>query len=289
VPKDGGGIPRYKRYLDEQEGVPVGDNWNDIEPVSGGERLGYDTQKPLVLLERIIQASSNEGDVILDPFCGCGTAVVAAEKLSRKWIGIDITYLAINLMRNRLRDSYGINPQVIGEPTVLSEARALARQDRYQFQYWALDKIGAWTAGEKKRGADKGIDGFIRFKDDGDGNIKRVVIQVKSGHVGVNVIRELKAVAEKEALGVLLTLEAPTEPMKIEAADAGYYFSPLYKREYLKIQIITIGEIFKGKTVEMPSQSQTSVTLPKAPRMKKQEGTQIVMEEKAEYFPLSNR
>lgn len=280
-------VAQIRRYLDELPGQAIHDLWADIPGINSQakERLGYETQKPEALLERIIQASSNEGDVVLDPFCGCGTAVVAAEKLKRKWIGIDITYLAINLMRNRLRDSHGINPRVIGEPTVLSEAKALAKQDRYQFQYWALDKVGAWTVGEKKKGTDRGIDGFIRFKDDGDGNTKYIVIQVKSGHVGVNVIRELKAVAEKEAMGVLLTLEAPTEPMKIEAADAGYYYSSLYKKEYPKIQIITIEEIFQGKTVEMPPQSQTNVTLPKAPRLKKKEGTQIVMEEKAAYAP----
>ncbi len=284
IPKDGR-VPRYKRYLDEMSGAVITNVWDDISPINSQakERLGFDTQKPLALLERIIQASSNEGDVVLDPFCGCGTAVVAAEKLKRKWIGIDITYLAINLMRNRLRDSYGIKSQVIGEPTVLSEAKALAKQDRYQFQYWALDKIGAWTAGEKKKGADKGIDGFIRFKDDGDGNVKYIMIQVKSGHVGVNVIRELKAVSEKAAMGVLLTLEPPTEPMKIEAVDAGLYYSPLYKKEYPKIQIITIEELFQGKTVEMPPQSQTNVTLPKAPKMKKKEGTQIVMEAAMNY------
>ncbi len=266
-------------------GAVITNVWDEIAAINSRAkgRLGFDTQKPLALLERIIQASSNEGDVVLDPFCGCGTAVVAAEKLKRKWIGIDITYLAINLMRNRLRDSYGIKSQVIGEPTVLSEAKALAKQDRYQFQYWALDKIGAWTAGEKKKGADKGIDGFIRFKDDGDGNVKYIMIQVKSGHVGVNVIRELKAVSEKAAMGVLLTLEPPTEPMKIEAVDAGLYYSPLYKKEYPKIQIITIEELFQGKTVEMPPQSQTNVTLPKAPKMKKKEGTQIVMEAAMNY------
>ena len=278
-------VAQIKRYLDELPGQAIHDLWADIPGINSQakERLGYDTQKSLALLERIIQASSNEGDVVLDPFCGCGTAIVAAENLKRKWIGIDITYLAINLMRNRLKDSFGIKPPVIGEPTVLSEAKALAKQDRYQFQYWALDKIGAWTAGEKKKGADKGIDGFIRFKDDGDGSIKYIVIQVKSGHVDVNVIRELKAVAEKAAMGVLLTLEPPTEPMKIEAVDAGLYYSPLYKKEYPKIQIITIEGIFQGKTVEMPPQSQTNVTLPKAPKMRKKEGTQIVMEAAMKY------
>jgi len=279
------GVPALKRYLDEQEGTAIDDIWDDIRPVQSQakERLGYETQKPLALLERIIQASSNEGDVVLDPFCGCGTAVVAAEKLKRKWIGIDITYLAINLMRNRLRDSFGTQPEVIGEPTVLPEAKALARQDRYQFQYWALDKIGARPPGEKKKGADKGIDGFIRFRAGAGGDTARIVVQVKSGHVGVNVVRELRSVAEREAMGVLLTLEPPTDPMKIEANEGGYYHSPLYKREYPKIQIITIEELFQGKTVQMPPQQQTSVTFTTAPKLKKKDGTQIVMEEREDY------
>lgn len=279
VPKDGKGIPRYKRFLDEQEGVPIDDVWKDIEPVIGTERIGYETQKPLALLERIIQASSNEGDIILDPFCGCGTAVVAAQKLKRKWIGIDITHLAINLMRNRLKDSFGITPEVIGEPEDLGGAKALAKQDKYQFQWWSLGLIGARPYGEKKKGADKGIDGVITFIDDPSGKASRVIVQVKGGHVGVNAIRELKAVAAKEAMGVFITLEKPTAPMKIEALDAGYYHSPVYHdKDYPKIQILTIEDLLKGKTVDMPPQTQTSVTFAKAPKVSKVEGEQLSME-----------
>jgi site-specific DNA-methyltransferase (adenine-specific) len=274
------GTAEYIRYLDEMPGMPAQDVWDDIPPINSQakERLGYETQKPLALLERIIQASSNEGDIILDPFCGCGTAVVAAQKLNRRWIGIDITHLAINLMRNRLRDSFpGIKFEVIGEPVDLSGAKALAHQDRYQFQWWALGLIGARPLGEKKKGADKGIDGVITFKHDAKGTYKRVVVQVKSGHVGVNAVRELNTVVGNEAIGVLITLEPPTEPMEVEAVAAGYYHSPIYDKDYPKIQILTVDELLHGKAVDMPPQTQTSVTFAKAQKITQKEGVQPAM------------
>jgi len=266
----------------EERGKILEDWWIDIYPIDRvrKEMLGYETQKPLELLERIIKASSNEGDIVLDPFCGCGTAVVAAQKINRRWIGIDITHLAINLMRNRLMDSFGIKAEVIGEPVDLAGAKALAHQKpdgRYQFQWWALGLIKARPLGEKKKGADKGIDGVIHFIDDASGGVKRVVVQVKSGHVGVNAVRELKAVAANEAIGVLITLELPTGPMKVEAVDAGYYHSPIYDRDYPKIQILTIEELLHGKMVDMPPQTQTNVTFAKAPRVSKAEGEQLSM------------
>jgi len=275
-----GGI-RLKRYLDENKGTVLQCLWEDIPPINSQarERLGYDTQKPLSLLERIIKASSNDGDIVLDPFCGCGTALIAAQKLKRRWIGIDITHLAINLMRNRLRDTFKIKPDVIGEPVDLAGAKALAHQDRYQFQWWALGLIGARPLGEKKRGADKGIDGVIQFIDGTDSSVRRVVVQVKSGHVGVNAIRELKAVAANEAIGVFITLESPTEPMKVEAIAAGLYHSPIWKKDYPKIQIMTVEELLKGKTVDMPPQEQTSVTYTKAKRISQEEGEQLSLED----------
>ena len=264
-----------------KKGKPPEDWWIDIPTggqLSRKERLGYETQKPLKLLERIIQASSNEGDVILDPFCGCGTAVVAAQKLDRRWIGIDITHLAIALMRNRLKDSFDIEAEVIGEPVDLASARALAHQDRYQFQWWALGLIGARPTGEKKKGADKGIDGVIHFIDEVSGKPKRVVVQVKSGHVGVNAVREPNAVAANDAIGVFITLEPPTTPMQVEAIDAGYYHSPIWNKDYPKIQILTIVELLHGKTVDMPPQTQTSVTFAKAQKITQKEGEQLSMQ-----------
>ncbi|MBM4433209.1 MAG: site-specific DNA-methyltransferase, partial [Chloroflexi bacterium] len=270
-----------KTYVNVEMGRLAGDVWSDFPSYQpkGAERLGYPTQKPLELLERIIAASSDEGDIVLDPFCGCGTAIVAAHKLKRKWIDIDITHLAINLMKNRLKDSFPkIKFEVIGEPADLAGAKALAHQDRYQFQWWALGLIGARPLGEKKKGADKGIDGVIHFIDEVSGKPKRVVVQVKSGHVAVNAVRELETVAKNDAIGVLITLEPPTSPMEVEAVSAGYYHSPIWDKDYPKIQILTIEELLHGKTVDMPPQTQTSVTFAKAPKVSKKEGEQLPME-----------
>jgi site-specific DNA-methyltransferase (adenine-specific) len=181
-------------------------------------------------------------------------------------------------MRNRLRDSFPrIKFEVIGEPKDLGGAKALAQQDRYQFQWWALGLIGARPLGEKKKGADKGIDGVITFKHDAKGSYKRVVVQVKSGHVGVNAVRELNTVVGDEAIGVLITLEPPTEPMRVEAVASGYYHSLIYDKDYPKIQILTIEELFHDKRVEMPPQEQTSVTFAKAPKVSKEEGEQLTL------------
>lgn len=253
-----GTVPLYKRYLDEMKGVPLQDLWDDILPIGAQakERLGYPTQKPLPLLERIISYSSSEGDIVLDPFCGCGTAIVAANKLNRKWIGIDITHLAIAVMKRRLQDHFpGIQFKVVGEPMDFPSAKELAKQDRYQFQWWALSLIDARPVGEKKKGADKGIDGFIPFTDNGDSKFKRVIIQVKSGGVGVKDIRELRSVISNDPIGILLTLEEPTYPMKTEAAEAGFYQSPLWQKKFPRIQILTIEEVLSGKQPNIPPQS----------------------------------
>ena len=270
--------PRLKRYLEDMPGMPAQSIWADIVNIRSWnkEDLGYETQKPSALLERIIQASSKEGDIVLDPFCGCGTAVVAAQKLNRKWIGIDVTHLAIGLMRTRLKDSCSINVEVIGEPVDLESARALAHQkDRYQFQWWAVGKLDARLVGEQKKGADKGIDGILSFIDGTDNKAQRIIVQVKSGHVGATTIRELKDVSSKEAMGVLITLEEPTAPMLKEALAAGKYHSPVWNTDYNKIQIITIEELLKGKTVDMPPQTQTNITFAKAPKVKRKEGDQL--------------
>jgi site-specific DNA-methyltransferase (adenine-specific) len=232
-------------------------------------------------LERIIKASSNEGDVVLDPFCGCGTALVAAQKLNRRWIGIDITHLAINVMKKRLLDSFpGIKFEVIGEPKDFAGASALAQQNRYQFQWWALSLIGAKPLGEKRKGADKGIDGVITFVDydeQGKNAMKRAIVSVKSGHVSVKDIRELKAIAEQNAMGIFITLAPPTREMQTEAVAAGYYHSPGYNKDYPKIQILTIEELFEGKKPALP-QARVEF-LPKAPKLSKRQGEQIAMEE----------
>ncbi len=261
-----GGIPAYKRYLDEMAGVPLQDVWDDIRPIGSQakERLGYPTQKPLALLERIVSYASNKGDVVLDPFCGCGTAVVAAQKLNRKWIGIDVTHLAIAVMKKRLEDSFpGIKYEVIGEPKDVEGAKALARQDRYQFQWWALSLVKAQPVGEKKKGADQGIDGIIRFMDDHGKTAQRAIVQVKSGVVHVKDIRELETVAADDAMGVFITLLPPTEEMKVEAVSAGSYHSQLWERDFPKIQIITVEELFQGKMLNMPPVNSPYAKAPK--------------------------
>ncbi|MEK7270359.1 MAG: DNA methyltransferase [Planctomycetota bacterium] len=252
-----GAVPRYKRYLDEMPGVALQDIWDDIRPIGSqaNERLGYPTQKPLALLERVISFASNEGDTALDPFCGCGTALVAAQKLNRRWIGIDITHLAISVMRKRLQEHFpGIQVKVIGEPEDLPSAKALANQNRYQFQWWALSRIGARPLGEKKKGPDKGIDGVIPFSDEPSGKLKRAVVSVKSGKVGVPALRELIGVlkANQDPIGVFVTLYPPTSPMTTEASAVGFYHSDLWQRDYARVQILTIDEVFQGKQPDIP-------------------------------------
>jgi site-specific DNA-methyltransferase (adenine-specific) len=275
-----GSIPRQKRYLDEGEGVQIQDIITDINPISSQakERLGYPTQKPLALLERIIQASSNPGDVVLDPFCGCGTAVVAAQKLGRQWIGIDITHLAIGLVKRRLEDAFGdsLQFQVIGEPTTLEEAASLAAQDKYQFQWWALGLVGARPA-EGKKGADRGIDGRLYFHDDASGKTKQVILSVKGGHVNVPQVRDLIGVVEREnaQMGVFITLEEPTKPMRAEAAQAGFYHSEVWNRDYPRIQILTIAELLEGKGIDMPPMRQVSQTFKRAKKENPKDGEQM--------------
>ena len=265
-----GGI-RLKRYLEEMPGSPMSEMWTDIPPINSQakERLGYDTQKPLPLIERVIRASSNEGDVVLDPFLGGGTTVVASEMLGRRWIGIDITHLAITVMRKRLEDSFpGLSYEVVGEPKDLEGARALALQDRYQFQWWALALVNAMpVGGVRKKGADQGIDGIIKFIDSGRGRTGKVIVQVKSGRVSVRDIRELKAVAGERGLGIFLTLQPPTEPMLREAVTAGFHHSPLWQRDFPRIQIVTVEQLLAGGSPDLPVTSARVGGFAKAPRL----------------------
>lgn len=271
------GTPCYKRYLDEMPGVPLQDVWTDIKPVGSRarERLGYPTQKPEALLERIIQTSSNEGDLVLDPFCGCGTTIAVAHRMNRRWIGIDITHLAINLMRVRLHDTFGLDMEkdyrVIGEPTTVADAEALAKQDPYQFQFWALGLVGARPT-DPKRGADKGIDGRLYFHDEGpSGKTKQVIISIKSGKVHVSHVRDLLGVVQREraAIGVLISLEEPTANMRTEAAAAGFYKSP-GGTQHPKIQLLTIRTLLEeGKRIDLPPAGwAVNCTFKRAPRAK---------------------
>jgi hypothetical protein len=237
--------------------------WTDIPPINpqAKERLGYPTQKPEALLERIIKASSHEGDLVLDPFCGCGTAVAVAERLKRRWIGIDITHLAIKLIKRRLSDTFPTEPpvyEVIGEPVDLKSAEALALEDRYKFEWWALDMVDARPAQDKKKGADRSIDGVIYFQEKTGGKYHKIIVQVKSGQVGVSQIMELKGALEREqaAIGGFLTLRAPTRRMREEAAAAGFYDSEHPPgRRFPRLQILTIAELFAGKKLQYPEWS----------------------------------
>ncbi len=275
-----------KTYIDpESGGTKCTDVWNDVGGYPRfGESLGYPTQKPLALLERIIQSSSNPGDVVMDPFSGCGTAITAAQKLDRHWIGIDISHLAIAMHKSRLQDMFGLEPgrdyKVIGEPEDLWGAQQLAKDDRYQFQWWALSLAEARPLGEQggregKKGSDRGVDGIIRFFA-GKDKFGTAIVQVKSGHVNSSHIRDLKGVLEREKaeVGIYITLEDPTRDMETEALDAGYYHSDLWQKDYRKIQILTIEQLLGGKDPDLPVTPPEASPYKQAEKVKKNAGAQ---------------
>jgi DNA modification methylase len=270
-----------KKYLDDiiAEGKALDDVW-DIPVItsSAKERLGYPTQKPEALLERIVKASSDEDDIVMDPFCGCGTAIAVAQHLKRRWIGIDITHLAITLIKHRLQDAFGKNVKynVIGEPVSLPDAETLAKADPYQFQWWALGLVGARPT-EEKKGADKGIDGRIYFHDEAKGGkTKQIILQVKAGHATAAQIRDLRGVLDREnaQIGVFITLQSPTQPMRKEAASAGFYESPGWGTKHPRLQISTVEELLEGKQISYPAPKSTSRTYKKAPKAKGGQDTQ---------------
>jgi len=277
IKKDG--MPGFKRYLISGTGAPIQDVITDIPPIQtqAAERLGYPTQKPVALLERIIEASSNPGDIILDPFCGCGTSIIASQTLKRNWIGIDVTHLAITLIKTRLKDSFGnaTTFKVLGEPVSVPDAERLAESDPYQFQWWALGLVGARPI-EQKKGADKGIDGRIVFMGDKPGTFESVIISVKAGKTGAAHVRDLIGVLEREkaAIGVLLSMQAFTAPMKTEAATAGFYQNETWKKQYPKIQLLTIADVMAEKQIEMPPIRQVNTTFKKAPKIEEKEKEQ---------------
>jgi site-specific DNA-methyltransferase (adenine-specific) len=267
-PTKPGGRLRLKLYADESPGIKLQSLWDDIGAIGSqaSERLGYPTQKPLALLERIVAASSNAGDLILDPFCGCGTAVHAAQKLGRKWIGIDITCLAISLIESRLKkafpEAFGeegqrrLQYEVIGTPKDLESARDLAQRDKYQFQWWAVslvDEAQPWQG--KKKGADTGIDGIRYFRDLDRKEVHTILISVKGGeNVGPTMVKDLIATLarDKADIGLFITLTAPTKAMVTEAAAAGFYESPNGKK-YARLQLFTIeGLLSKRQRPEHP-------------------------------------
>jgi hypothetical protein len=287
------GYVRQKLYLDESKGVPVQDVWIDIQSLSGSnaERLGYPTQKPEALLERVLRASSNEGDVVLDPFCGCGTTVQVAQKLNRRWIGIDITHLAIGLIKTRLDDAFTPEVrksyQVIGEPTDVRGAEQLALENKYQFQYWALSQVGAQPTEAIKKGADRGIDGRLYFHEaNSGGESKQIIFSVKGGqNIGVSEVRDLIGVLQREKadIGVYISFAEPTKPMQREAAEAGFYISADGSR-YPRVQLLTIKGLIDGTQHLQRPLHVRDVTFKKAPRSRPQAATNLTLSLEIEDF-----
>lgn len=276
-------VERFKHYIGNvrgdrdfgiQELHPLGKHPDDvithIQPIapSAKARLRYPTQKPEELLEYIIQSTSKPGDTVLDPFCGCGTTIAVAQKLNRHWIGIDITHLAITLIKHRFGDDVRNTYSVIGEPVSVPDAETLAADDPYQFQWWALGLVGARPV-EQKKGADRGIDGRLYFHDEAEGGkTKQIIFSVKAGHTGASHVRNLRGVLDREKpeIGVLISMQEPTQPMRTEAASAGFHDSPCGTR-HPRIQLLTVAELLDGKRVDYPP-SRGNITFKKAPEVK---------------------
>ncbi len=260
-----GNVPSFKQYMDDMKGVALQDIFTDILPISAqaAERLGYPTQKPEALLERIIRASTNEGDTVLDAYCGCGTTIAVAQNLKRSWIGVDITYQSISLMLRRLEAQFG--KQVLdtitlnGIPRDMASAVALAHKKddrvRKEFEKWAVLTYSVNRAIiNEKKGADAGVDGIAYFQTGHEDNAK-IIFQVKSGGVNRGDIAKLHSdmLREGAAMAVFLTLDPPTKPMRDEAKGVGSYYHDLMQRSYDKIQIVTVQDIIeRGAHLEMP-------------------------------------
>ena len=250
-----GAVPRYKRYLDESQGRPVQDIWDDIAPLNSQakERLGYPTQKPQALLERIIQTSSNAGDTILDPFCGCGTAIEAADQLMRNWRGIDVTIQAMRVIRHerlsKLAYTAPKDYQVIYLPADISAAEIFAAEQPFAFQDWAVEMLNGLPT--KARSGDRGVDGRLYFQDELDGPLRQILVSVKGGKLKATFVRELQgAVArERAAMGLLVTLHEPSKQMRRDIA-AGVYTCA--SGTYPKTQFVTVQQILSGAALDLP-------------------------------------
>lgn len=253
-----GKVPRYKRYLDEGKGTPLDDVWTDIPPLNSQaqERLGYPTQKPLKLLERIIALTTDEGDRVLDPFCGCGTTVDAAQKLGRTWTGIDVTYIAIDLIEKRLRHTYGDSItdtySISGIPRDAQGAQALFDANPFDFERWAVSQVGAQP--NEKQVGDRGVDGVARFIIDGK-KFGKIVVSVKGGKsLNPGMVRDLQGTveAQKADMGILVTQHEPTRGMLDVVNHAGTYTHPSNGHKFPRLQILTTIDIFNGQRADMP-------------------------------------
>lgn len=284
-PEKPGGMPMLRRYAEDMRGVPLQDVWTDIRPIHNlaAERLGYPTQKPEALLERIINSSSDTGDLVLDPFCGCGTSIDAAQRLDRRWIGIDITHIAINLIKSRLRDTYGdaivSTYSVIGEPADLESATQLAAEDPWQFQAWALDLVHARVAGSDKKGGDKGIDGRLIFAEDDKGTFGSVILSVKAGNLVPTYVDALIGVVDNNGaqIGALISMNKPTQGMYQRAAKAGLYESKHWGK-FPKIQLLTVEGLLNGtERLEYPRTTGSNLTYQRAKRVTGKAGEQLTL------------
>ena len=278
-PEKVGAWPYLKSYLDQMPGVPLQDVWSDIDMLNmmAKERLGYPTQKPLALMERLISASSNLDGLVLDPFCGCGTTVHAAQRLGRDWVGIDVTHHAITIIEERLAKQFpALKVSVEGRPRDLEGARDLARRDKYQFQWWANWLFGVDQYRERKKGADRGIDGERFFLTGPGGGVGRIIISVKGGeHVGVEAVRDLRAVLEREKaeLGVLVTLVPHTKPMITEAASLGFYDTQ--GGRFPRLQLVAVGDLFAGRRPLLPVRAPFEQLRAAVPKAKKRDERQL--------------
>lgn len=282
------------------EGGKIPEDWWPIAIAPRGkEYLGYPTQKPLKLLERVVAAASNPGDLVLDPFCGCGTTIDAAQLLGRRWIGIDITHLSIGLIKHRLTrfgTDIGSTYKTVGEPTTVDDARVLAAEDPWQFQAWALGLVGARNATSAKKGGDGGIDGRLYFHDSADMADKQIVFSVKTTSLTLGSVRDLRGVIDREhaEIGVLLSLDEPSPGMRGEAASAGFYLSGEDARlkanpwgeKYPKIQMRTVGELLAGHGIDYPRRSGANVTYrqPHRPRAEVPEPIELFAAEDPEPY-----
>lgn len=250
--------PQLKRYLDEQAGPVVGNVWTDINPINSraAERLGYPTQKPLALLERIIAASSNMGDVVLDPFCGCGTTVDAAQKLGRRWIGIDVTTLAIDLIDARLRHTFGEEVretyEMLGIPRDVAGAQALFRRSAFEFERWVVMLVEGQP--NERQVGDRGIDGVVRFPLDAKGNSDRILVSVKGGATNPGHVRDLIGTVnnERAAMGIFVCMNPPTRKILEAANQSGIYTHPGNGQQYPRVQVITVSDLLAGVRPKMP-------------------------------------
>lgn len=282
-------VPNYKYYLNDAPGVPLQDIWayqpgtegciyardgegidQDVKWLStkDRERLGYPTQKPEGVLDRIIRSSSREGDIVLDPFCGCGTAIAVAQRLNRRWIGIDITHVALDVVRDRFQKDFGgaVEYEQVGQPASLPDAEALFALDPHKFQWWVTEWLLGANQLDQKKGADRGIDGRLYFHEKEGAETRQAIISVKGGRTNAAAVRDLRGVVEREkaALGVFVTLRHPTQPMRREAASAGFYESAA-GRFYPRLQILTVEELLNGKQIDYPLTSPGLARQPQEP------------------------